>query len=304
MLISSFLTYIRCELNLSVHTVLSYQRDLEQWREFATNGKIDSFNPCDTTTNDLRLWVIHLATIKLSPRSIRRKIQSLRSFYRYLNRYHNISNNPAAELQLAKIDKDLPVYIRPSETASIFNKEIDTDDFIETRNHLILLMLYTTGIRCSELINLTDVNVDTLRGELKVLGKRNKERIIPFGQELSDMIQIYRNLRDDLTGFTPERFFTRPTGDPMYQTLVYKIVHRQLEEAGVHAPRKSPHVLRHSFASDMLNNGADLNAVQQLLGHSSLATTQVYTHITYRDLKLNYQHAHPRALKKGGQYGS
>ena len=300
MLISSFLTYIRCELNLSVHTVSSYQLDLEQWREFATEGKIDTFTPLDVTTSDLRVWVTHLANSGVTSRTIRRKIQSLRAFYRYLNRYHNVKENPAAELQLAREKKSLPVYIKPNETQTMLNNQWDKDDFIATRDHLILLMFYSTGIRCSELETLTDINVDCEHGELKVLGKRNKERIIPFGNEMKEVITLYRNLRDDLTGGPTERFFTRPTGEPMYRKLIYNIVHRELNNANTHASRQSPHVLRHSFATDMLNNGADLNAVQQLLGHQSLATTQVYTHITYRDLKLNYQHAHPRALKKGG----
>lgn len=300
MLIHSFLTYIRCELNLSVHTVSSYQHDIEQWREFATGGKIDEFNPTDVTVNDLRVWLAHLAAQGMSPRSIRRKVQSLRAFYRYLNQYHGLKDNPAAELPLARVGKDLPVYIRESETTAMLDEEWDKEDFISTRDHLIMLMFYSTGMRCSELETLTDVNVDVDRGELKVLGKRNKERIIPFGKEMSETIKIYRALRDDLVGCAPEWFFTRPTGDPMYRKLIYNIVHRELSDSGAHASRRSPHVLRHSFATDMLNNGANLNAVQQILGHQSLATTQVYTHITYRELKLNYQHAHPRALKKGG----
>lgn len=300
MLINSFLTYIRCELNLSVHTVSSYQHDLKQWVEFATDGKIDTFNPSNITTLDLRMWIAHLASISMAPRTIRRKVQSVRAFYRYLNRYHDVTANPADELQPARIEKKLPIYIRPSETKAILDATWDNDDFIETRDHLIMLMFYSTGMRCSELETLTDINVDCTRNELKVLGKRNKERIIPFGKEMRDTITTYRALRDDLVGRTPERFFTRPTGEPMYRKLIYNIVHRKLTEAGVHASRQSPHVLRHSFASDMLNNGADLNAVQQLLGHKSLASTQVYTHITYRELKLNYQLAHPRALKKGG----
>ncbi len=294
------MTYMRCELNLSVHTVSSYQHDLNQWREFTTNGKIDTFEPCNITTYDLRMWVAHLASINMSPRTIRRKVQSIRAFYRYLNRYHGVTINPANELKLARIEKKLPIYIRPSETKAILDVTWDKDDFIATRNHLIMLMFYSTGMRCSELETLTDVNVDCSRNELKVLGKRNKERIIPFGDEMRETINIYRTLRDDIVGTTPERFFTRPTGEPMYRKLIYNIVHRTLTEAGIHSSRQSPHVLRHSFASDMLNNGANLNAVQQLLGHKSLASTQVYTHITYRELKLNYQLAHPRALKKGG----
>ncbi len=302
MLIDSFLSYIRCELNLSVHTVSSYKRDLEQWCDFATDGKPTNFMPYDISVNDLRQWISHLATNGISPRSIKRKIQSLRAFYRYLMRYHGAKTNPAADLTLARTDKPLPTYIRPTETALVLNSEWDHNSFTETRNQLILLMLYSTGMRCSELETLLDANVDTIKGELKVLGKRNKERIIPFGQELNEMINLYRQLRNNLDNTLAPQFFLRQTGKPMYRKLVYNIVHNSL--AGrVHSSHQSPHVLRHSFATDMLNNGADLNAVQQILGHQSLATTQVYTHITYRELKQNYQQAHPRAQKKEDNYG-
>ncbi|MBQ9076428.1 MAG: tyrosine-type recombinase/integrase [Muribaculaceae bacterium] len=293
------MTYIRCELNYSAHTVLSYRNDLEQWRDYATGGNPEKFRADDVTVNDLRLWVAKLSNDGNSPRTIRRKIQSLRAFYRYMMKCHGLKDNPAAELTPVRTDKPLPVYIRPTETAAILSETWDDTDFIETRDRLIILMFYTTGIRASELRSLLDINVDTTRGELKVLGKRNKERIIPFGNELSEMITLYRHLRDEAIDSPAPQFFLRPTGEPLYGNLIYQIVHRTL--AGkVHSGRQSPHVLRHSFATDMLNNGADIKAVQQLLGHSSLASTQVYTHITYRELKLNYQHAHPRALKKGG----
>ncbi len=303
MLIDSFLTYIRCELNLSVHTVLSYKRDLEQWREFATNGKPQEFMPFDMSVNDLRQWIARLAAEGKSPRSIKRKVQSLRAFYRYLMRYHGAKNNPAAELKLARTDKPLPCYIRPGETAAVLEESWDPENFVQTRDHLILLMLYSTGIRCSELENLLDADVDTAKCELKVLGKRNKERIIPFGRELKEAIGAYRDLRQELGKGLPVRFFVWENGKPLYRKLIYNVVHRTL--AGkVHSPRQSPHVLRHSFATDMLNNGADLNAVQQMLGHQSLATTQVYTHITYSELKQNYKQAHPRAQKKEDYHGN
>ena len=297
--IDSFLTYIRCELNLSAHTVLSYKTDLVQWRNFCTNNNPNEFSPLDITTGDLRQWISHLSAQNSSQRTIHRKLQAVRAFFNYLMRYHGLKSNPAAEITLAKIDKSLPVYIRPTETNSILSEDWDHGDYIETRNRLILLMFYSTGIRCSELMNLLDANVDTARGELKVLGKRNKERIIPFGKELSEMITLYRQLRDDIVESSEPQFFLRPTGEPLYRNLIYNVVHRSLS-GRVHSSRQSPHVLRHSFATDMLNNGADINAVQQLLGHQSLATTQMYTHITYRELKHNYELAHPRALKKGG----
>ena len=299
MLINSFLTYIRCELNLSAHTVSSYSRDLNQWRKFSTGGHPDRFNPCDVTAADIRVWITHLASAGISSRTIRRKVQSLRAFYRYLMRHHNLKANPAADLTLSKVDKQLPVFIRPAETERAVSESYDPDDFTQVRDRLIVLMFYTTGIRCSELIGLRDRNVDISAGELKVLGKRNKERIIPFGKELREMIVRYRTLRNDLIGHPTDDFFVRRSGKPLYRKLAYNIVHTALF-THAHARRLSPHVLRHSMATDMLNNGADLNAVQQILGHQSLATTQLYTHITYRELKQNYELAHPRALKKGG----
>lgn len=302
-MLDSFLTYIRCELNLSTHTVSAYKRDLQQWIDFATGGKPQSLHPFDVQPGDLRLWVAALAKSGDSPRTIRRKIQALRSFFRYLMVRHGAHSNPAAELELAKADKPLPVFVRQDETNDILNEEFDRNDFTQTRNRLIVLMLYTTGMRASELMGLLDAAVDTEKGELKVLGKRNKERIIPFGDELSEMITLYRELRDNTVPPPPaDEFFVRESGEPLYRDLIYKVVHNTLAGRTV-AARQSPHVLRHSFATDMLNNGADLYSVQQLLGHQSLATTQVYTHITYRELKHNYELAHPRAAKKGGDHG-
>lgn len=303
-MLNSFITYIRCELALSAHTVSAYSRDLAQWADFATSGQPERLHPQDVTTADLRQWINSLGRAGESPRTIRRKVQALRAFFRYMMKQHSMTYNPAAELTLAKTDKPLPVYARQSETAAILAEEIDTGDFNQVRDRLIVDMIYSTGLRASEVTGLLDADVDTLRGELKVLGKRNKERIIPFGPELAEMIAQYRNLR---TSTVPppaaDEFFVRASGEPIYRKLVYNVVHKALCGHTV-ARRQSPHVLRHSFATDMLNNGADLYSVQQLLGHQSLATTQVYTHITYRELKQNYQQAHPRALKKGGHHGS
>ena len=299
MLISAFLTYIRCELALSVHTVLSYKVDLEQWRDYATNGHPEDFRPMDMTASDLRTWLAHMSRCGISARSIRRKTQSLRSFYRYLMLRHGLKSNPAMEIILAKMPKKLPDFIRERETANVFDSfdENGGGSFEEVRNRLILLMFYSTGMRVAELIGLMDADVDIVRSELKVLGKRNKERVIPFGKELKESITRYRELRDATVGGVTESFFVRNSGKPLYYMLVNRVVHKALD-GNVHSGRRSPHVLRHSFASDMLNNGADLVAVQKLLGHASLATTQLYTHITYRELKQNYQLAHPRASKK------
>lgn len=298
-MIDAFLKYLRNELAKSPATVSAYGSDLRQWSDYATAGGRYPLEPMSTATDDLRLWVASLAKNGCSQRTIRRKVQSLRAFFHFLMLRHGLKENPASEIEPAKLPKTLPVIVRPAETAAVLNEEIDLGDFTEVRNRLIVLMIYSTGMRCSEVVGLKDLNVDTAKGELKVLGKRNKERIIPFGNELTQMINTYRMLRNDIAGTDTEPFFVRPDGEPLYRKLVYDVVHNALAGT-VHASRLSPHVLRHSFATDMLNNGANLTAVQQLLGHNSLATTQIYTHVSYRDISNNYQLAHPRALKKGG----
>ena len=292
-MLDSFLTYIRCELNLSVHTVDAYRRDLSQWADYATDSHPENLHPQSVTTAE-----------RDSPRTIRRKVQALRAFFRFMMKRKGLLNNPAQELILAKTDRPLPVYVRQSETEAILDDPLDFSDFKQVRNRLIIMLIYETGLRCSEVQQLKDADIDTAKGELKVLGKRNKERIIPFGRELADMIETYRQLRNDIDGSTATKeLLIRNNGEPLYRKLIYNVVHTVLEQYAT-CQRKSPHVLRHSFATDMLNNGADLHSVQQLLGHQSLATTQVYTHITYRELKQNYQQAHPRATKsKGGNYG-
>ena len=174
------------------------------------------------------------------------------------------------------------------------------DDFRGVRDKLIINMFYSTGIRRGELIGLRDADVDISMSMMKVTGKRNKQRIIPFGEELRVQIEQYRNVREEVGGGC-EFFFVKEDGQPLYPELVYRIVTRYLNMVST-LTKKSPHVLRHTFASAMLNNGAELNSVKELLGHSSLASTEVYTHITFEELKQSYKRAHPRAEKKGGRY--
>ena len=331
MLIKSFLTYIRCELNLSVHTVLSYSVDLRQFREFLDpDGSEETFDALSVTASDIRQWLLSLAEKGIAMRSIRRKLTAVSSFYQFLLRKRLIDGNPASEVEVAKIPKPLPVSLRPREVNEIIAEDLygkipardgkstagqladsaaeteksprESRGFEQERDALIFLMLYSTGMRRGELIGLEDRHVDTVRGELKVLGKRNKERIIPFGGELAEAIDRYRRIRESAVGAVTGPFFVRGHSEPLYPMLVERIVKKALR-GRAHAQRLSPHVLRHSFATDMLNNGADLVAVQKLLGHESLATTQVYTHITYRELKQNYQLAHPRATRSDAPAG-
>lgn len=284
-------------MNLSAYTVLSYKNDLNQFKAFLV-GDDENFDPLSVTRNDIRTWMACLAGDKKTVVTMKRKLQSLRAFYKYLQQQEFIKYNPASDVEFAKVPKRLPECVRVDNVDALLAESIDENDFEQVRDRLILLMLYTTGIRRSELIGLRDV--DVLNNELKVHGKRNKDRIVPFGEELHAEIEKYKALRTKEVGqYDCESFFVRKNGDSLYPTLVYRLVHDRLSGAGG-CGRYSPHVLRHTFASSMLNNGAQLNSVKELLGHESLAATQVYTHITYSELKSNYEHAHPRAIKKGG----
>lgn len=297
-MIDEFLTYMSAEKGRSELTLRAYRTDLEQWRDFATAGGEEPFRPMTTTPAQLRAWIASLAKTGITTASLRRKAVALRTFFRYLMSRHGLEGNPALDLNPGRMPRRLPVYVKTAETQAMLNEEIDMTDFTQVRDRLVVDMLYSTGMRCSELMGLSDGAVDTGKCELKVHGKRNKDRIIPFGRELSKMIETYRRLRRDQIGscnFT-DPFFVRTDGRGLYRKLIYDIVHTAMS-GRVHTSRMSPHVLRHSFASDMLNSGASLNAVQQLLGHSSLATTQIYTHITFRELQQNYLTAHPRAQK-------
>ena len=299
MLIEEFTAYLRNELNLSELTVRAYSHDVGQWAAWLTDGKPENLDPGTVSSSDLRVWLADESRRGIGARSLRRKTQSLRCFFKFLVKRHGLTSSPAGDVVLAKSPKPLPAYVPPGEMESMLEKKCQGDDtFEQVRNRLILLMLYSTGMRRAELRDLRDEDISMVRGELKVLGKRNKERMIPFGKELAEEIQRYTDERSKATGTkVTERFFVRGNGEPLYDKLIYNIVHNAMLEEGVHATRLSPHVMRHSFATDMLNNGASLSAVQHLLGHESLATTQVYTHITYRELQQNYQQAHPRAKK-------
>ena len=295
--IDNYLQFIRLEKNLSPHTVVAYRCDLAQWEQFLTSGK-EALDVKSVTTGDIRAWMLHLNKQGDSARTMRRKVQAVRSFYKWLMKQGMASDSPAAAVELARIPKRLPQLVRTSSMDELLDQEIDETDFVQVRNRLIVMMLYETGMRRAELLDLLDRNVDTASGELKVHGKRDKDRIIPFGTELAQAIDSYRLLRDELVSGC-EHFFVKEDGNPLYPMLVYRIVRRALQEVGV-TSKRSPHVLRHSFATAMLNDGAAINSVKELLGHESLATTQIYTHVTFSELKNNYKLAHPRALNKGG----
>ena len=289
----SFLRYIRYEKNLSFHTVLSYKNDLLQFESFIKRQP-EGGEPENADGDMIRNWIAELMETGLSARSVARKISSLRAFFKYLVKEGRITKSPVAGLSLPKIRKKLPVFVRTAEMDMLIDEVPFGTDFRGKRDKLVLDMLYSTGMRRAELIGLTDRDVDFERCLLKVTGKRNKQRLIPFGRELYELLLDYRNERDRVVAGRSEAFFVRENGEAFYPGLVYRIVTRYLGQVCT-LSKRSPHVLRHTFASAMLNNGAELNSVKELLGHSSLASTEVYTHITVEELKKNYKQAHPRA---------
>ncbi|CUN27119.1 tyrosine recombinase XerC [Bacteroides salyersiae] len=293
MLTDSFLDYLRYERNYSEKTVLAYGEDISQLREFAQE-EIGDFNPAEVTPELIREWIVSLMDKGYASTSVNRKLSSLRSFYKFLLKKKVVLVDPLRKITGPKNKKPLPSFLKENE----MNRLLDDTDFGEgfegCRDHLIIEMFYATGIRLSELIGLDDKDVDFSASLLKVTGKRNKQRLIPFGDELKEGMLEYVNVRNEQVLESGGAFFVRKNGERLYKNLVYNLVKRNLSKV-VTLKKRSPHVLRHTFATTMLNNEAELGAVKELLGHSSLATTEIYTHTTFEELKKVYKQAHPRA---------
>ena len=298
MLIDSFLDYLRYERNYSNYTIEAYSKDLRQFEEYVKLNKESVFVPGDVDADLVRSWIVSLMDEKISPVSVNRKLSSLKSFFKFLMKQGSISVNPLRLITGPKTKKPLPYFVRDKEMELLLDGDGFDEDFEGVRDRLILEMLYDTGIRRSELIGIQDSDVDFGAMQIRVTGKRNKQRLIPFAEGLKNLIQAYTEVRNREVGSESGWFFVRKNGEQLSAGIVYTIVKKKLSEIPTLAKR-SPHVLRHSFATSMLNNGAELNAVKELLGHSSLASTSVYTHTTFEDLKKVY-HAHPRAKKEGG----
>ena len=290
MLAESFLRYIRYEKNLSTHTVLSYKNDLFQFKAF-----LETLEPgCElqqVAPEQVREWIASLSEDGLTARSISRKVSSLRAFYRYLVSQSVVAGSPVNDVRVPKVRKKLPVYLRRDTMDELLDDVSYGDDLEGVRNKLIIEMFYNTDIRRAELIGLKDE--DVREGEIKVTGKRNKQRLVPYGAELAELIADYRRMRSEAGLGDAEYFFIRKSGGPLYPQLVYRVVKQALSQVCT-LEKRSPHVLRHTFASVMLNNGAGLNSVKELLGHHSLASTEVYTHITFEELKQSYNQAFPQ----------
>ena len=293
MLIESFLDYLQYERNYSEKTVLAYGEDIKQLQEFAQE-EYGKFDPLEVEAELIREWIVSLMDKGYTSTSVNRKLSSLRTFYKYLLRQGETTIDPLRKIKGPKNKKPLPVFLKENE----MNRLLDEADFGEgfkgCRDRLIIEMFYATGMRLSELIGLNDVDVDFSAFLIKVTGKRNKQRLIPFGEELRRAMSVYLKIRNEVLPGKAEAFFVLKNGKRMYPGKVYLLVKRNLSKV-VSLKKRSPHVLRHTFATAMLNNEAELGAVKELLGHSSLTTTEIYTHTTFEELKKVYEQAHPRA---------
>ena len=288
----SFLQYLRFEKRFSPHTVLAYQNDLQQFFAYLKN-LYETEDLLSVTHSMVRSWIVDLMEKEISPRSINRKLTTLKTFYKFLLRQGMVLTNPMLKVQAPKTSKRLPVFVDEKKMELLFNEKNFGEGFEATRDRLMLEIFYATGMRLSELIGLEDASIDIYECQVKVLGKRNKERIIPFTKKLKETIEVYLKSRQEIVKNAPS-FFVTDKGKKLYPKLVYRIVIYRLGSVTT-LDKKSPHILRHTFATHMLNNGADINSVKELLGHASLSATQVYTHNTIEKLKQVYKQAHPRA---------
>lgn len=285
-----FLSYLEHEKRYSALTLKAYRTDLNQLKGFLAATYPDT-DLLKIDRDMLRSWVVEMMEKDLGARSVNRKVSAVKSLFKWARRTKGIENDPTLNLSLPKIGKRLPVYVEEERMESLQTEGYFPDSFEGMRDRIIVELFYQTGIRSAELVSLKTNAIDFQRGTIKVLGKRNKERIIPVSPEVIDLMTPYHQMRT--TEFEPgSEFFITSKSKPIYPKLVYKVVNAYLGRVSS-LRKKSPHVLRHTFATHMLNRGADLNAIKEILGHSSLAATQVYTHNSIEKLKEIHRKAHP-----------
>lgn len=296
--IDSFLEYLSLEKKYSVHTVTAYKNDLISFKDFLVT-EFNQENLSEVHYNQIRTWIVSLVDLKISNRSINRKVSSLKSFYKFLQKTHQIKVNPLSKHKALKVEKKIQVPFNANEINKVINNVSHKNDFISVRNKLIVELFYSTGIRRIELINIKLSDINFSESTIKVLGKRNKERFVPLLKSVSQTLNQYLELKKEFSIGLDELFITKK-GNKIYETLVYRIINSYFSRVST-KEKKSPHILRHSFATHLLNEGADLNSVKELLGHSSLASTQVYTHNSLETIKRVYNQAHPRSSKKNNE---
>jgi len=294
-LIDSFIEYLLLEKKYSSHTIKAYESDLISLQDFCRLN-FDQENISHVNYSQIRSWIVLLVDQKLSNRSINRKVSSLKSFYKYLQKIKLIDINPLANHKVLKTSKKIQIPFSSSEVNTVLSSFSIDHSFEASRDRLIVELFYSTGMRRAELINLRVNSVNFAEKQIKVIGKRNKERLIPLLPSVIKSLQSYIKKRE-LINSSDSFLFVTQKGNKVYETLVYRVINNYFSKVSSKL-KKSPHILRHSFATHLLNEGADLNSVKELLGHSSLASTQVYTHNSLEQLKKVYKQAHPRSTKK------
>lgn len=293
-MINSFLEYLSLEKKYSVHTVTAYKNDLISFKDFlAVEYEQEDFLEVHYT--QIRNWIITLVDSEISNRTINRKVSSLKSFYKFLQKTEQIEINPLSKHKALKVAKKVQVPFSSKEINLVINNLNKENDFESVRNKLIVELFYSTGIRRIELINIKEKDINLSSKTIKVLGKRNKERLVPILQSIVLTIKKYLELKSSCIIYSDYLFVT-DKGNKIYETLVYRVINSYFSKVSSKV-KKSPHILRHSFATHLLNEGADLNSVKELLGHSSLASTQVYTHNSLDAIKKVYNQAHPKSKK-------
>jgi integrase/recombinase XerC len=293
-MIDSFLKYLQYEKRVSKHTLTAYTGDLAQYDGFIKQVFPD-YTPPTADYGIVRSWIIRLVDDGIKPASANRKIASLKTYYKFLMRQEVIKKNPMTKIRVLKTQKRLPSFVKEGEMINLLDHTAFENSLDGWRDKLILELFYATGIRLSELITLKETQVDTRSQTIKVLGKRNKERVIPFPKSIVPILKEYQRIRNREVEMKNHGFvFVTGSGEPCYPMMVYRIVKKYLD-VNVASEKRSPHVLRHTYATHLLNKGAEINAVKDLLGHSSLAATQVYTHNSMEKIKKAYDQAHPKA---------
>lgn len=292
--IESYIEYLQLEKNYSSHTIQAYKKDLVQFNSFLEDESVVSV--FDVNYSLIRSWVTSLLENGDTHRTVNRKMSAIKSYFKFLLKIGRISINPADSFKSLKVAKKVQVPFSTEEVLKLLDSSYDTDDFEQSRDFLIIELFYATGIRREELINLKVPDVDLISNQIKVTGKRNKQRIIPLVSSIKDHVEKYLSLRDQFVEMTTYELFITSKGIKVYPSLVYRVIKSYFSKVSLKV-KISPHVLRHTFATHLLDHGADLNAVKELLGHTSLSSTQIYTHSSMATLKGVYGDAHPRSKK-------
>jgi integrase/recombinase XerC len=303
MFLGRFIQYIKFEKRYSPHTVSAYQSDLDQFLLFLnpSDAEPSILHPSNITHHDIRNWMVQLMDEGISPRSVNRKVATLRKYFKFLLQEGDITINPTSRINAPKVPKNLPVVVDGDKLTGMLDGKLDgvekifTDDFQGIRDKLVIEMLFGTGIRLAELTGIKETDINFYENTIKVLGKRNKQRIIPLNTELVLLLKQYIELKkSENFNNNSSTLFVTNKGTNIYPKLIYNTVQRYLSNISTQN-KKSPHVLRHTFATSLLNKGADLNAIKELLGHANLSATQIYTHNSVERLKSIYKQAHPKA---------